>query len=112
MTGLTTHVLDLAGGRPAAAVAVVAEYRAPGGSEWSEIGRGVTDRQGRLTLVDGALAAGDYRLVFDSGAYFQALGADAFYPEIAVRFRVTTPADHYHVPLLLSPFGYTTYRGA
>jgi len=117
MAGITTHVLDTSRGKPAAGVPIVLESQAPSG-EHREIGRGVTDTDGRLrTLVpEGVvLRAGVYRLTFDTAAYFAALGgagSDAFYPSVSVSFVVRAPGDHYHVPLLLSPFGYSTYRGS
>jgi 5-hydroxyisourate hydrolase len=115
MSPITTHVLDLARGRPAPGVAVVLELRAAGEDLWTELARGTTNADGRLTdlLPDGAsLAAGVYRLRFDTGAYFAGLGVAAFYPEVAVTVRLEDPAGHYHFPLLLSPFGYSTYRGS
>ena len=102
---ISTHVLDTARGRPAAGVPVVLERRADGG--WSLVGEGRTNADGRV----GELApadAGVYRLTFDTGSYFEA----GFYPQVAVEFRVDDGAGHYHVPLLLSPFGYSTYRGS
>lgn len=109
MSAITTHVLDTARGRPAAGVSICLEH----GSE--VLGRGETDADGRLRtlLPAGAvLEAGAYRLVFDTGAWFAAQGVDAFYPEVAVDFIVQDGTQHYHVPLLLSPFGYSTYRGS
>jgi len=107
--GLSTHVLDAAKGRPAAGVPVRLEHRA--GDGWSTVADGVTDADGRLAgWVDPArLTGGVYRLVFDTGAYH---GPNAFYPEVTVSFRLADPAQHYHVPLLLSPFAYSTYRGS
>jgi 5-hydroxyisourate hydrolase len=110
---ITTHVLDVAHGRPAAGVKVVLE-QADRGERWQEVGRGVTDAQGRLRTLMAASAAptaGVYRLVFDTGAYFAQHGAPAFFPQVTVAFEVADAGDHYHVPLLLSPFGYSTYRG-
>ena len=113
MSGITTHVLDTARGRPAAGVPVTLEAKNEEG--WRVVGRGRTDADGRLRdlLPEGsALAAGDYRLTFDAGAYLAAAGAEGFYTEVSVSFVVRDPAAHYHVPLLLSPYGYTTYRGS
>jgi 5-hydroxyisourate hydrolase len=107
---ITTHVLDTARGRPAAGVAVRLERRTA--AEWTEVGAAETDADGRArTLVpDGAgIEAATYRLRFDTGAY---LGRGAFFPEVVLTFAVTAPEEHHHVPLLLSPFGYTTYRGS
>ncbi len=108
MSPITTHVLDVSLGRPAAGVPVVLE------SGGKELGRGVTDADGRLKtlLGDAPLAAGVYRLTFDTDAYFKALKTDSFYPSVSVTFEVRKPGEHYHVPLLLSPFGYSTYRGS
>ena len=111
MSGLTTHVLDTARGRPAASVPLRLEHAAADG--WSEAGRSTTDADGRARdLHDGPLEAGRYRLTFDTGAYFEAAGVKAFYPEVSVLFEVTDPGEHHHVPLLLNPFGYSTYRGS
>ena len=114
MSTISTHVLDTASGRPAAAVAVTLE-RVEGGAA-VPLGGGVTDADGRLRdLVSrsgAALGEGTYRLRFDVGAYFARDGRDAFYPEVVVCFRVAAGNEHYHVPLLLGPYGYTTYRGS
>ncbi len=111
MSTVTTHVLDTARGRPAAGVPVRIEHYSGGG--WAPLGDGVTDGDGRIReLGPEHLAAGTYRLVFDTASYFSALGATAFYPEVTVTFRLADPAQHYHVPLLLSPFAYSTYRGS
>ena len=112
MSVITTHVLDTARGAPASGVPVRLEFR--DGAEWREIGEGVTDAEGRLrTLMPGAAApsGGVYRLVFDTGAYFRFHALRGFYPRVIVEFAVTEGEAHYHVPLLLSPFGYSTYRG-
>ncbi|HVS01378.1 MAG TPA: hydroxyisourate hydrolase [Thermoanaerobaculia bacterium] len=113
MSGLSTHILDLARGRPAAGVTVVLA-RLTGG-DWKEVGRGDTDADGRVSrlLPEGApLERGTYRLLFDTGGYFRARGREPFYPEVTVVFAVSDPASHHHVPLLLSPYGYSTYRGS
>ena len=103
---ITTHVLDTSAGRPAAGVAIVLE-RAGG----ERVGAGVTDADGRLTDL-GSVEPGHYRLTFDTGGYFAAGGQDGFYPEVVVNFTVQQGEDHYHVPLLLNPYGYSTYRGS
>ena len=104
MTGITTHVLDTAEGRPAAGVAV----RLFRGGE--ELNAGATDVDGRWTALPGEVTRpGDYRLVFTTGTYF---AGPSFHPQVTVEFSVGDPDEHYHVPLLLSPFGYTTYRGS
>ena len=114
MSGITTHVLDTARGRPAAGVAVILEVQTGVGA-WETVGRGETDADGRarsLSPAGATLAEGVYRLTFDTGAYFGAQGVEAFYPSVSVAFRVRDASAHYHVPLLLSPYGYSTYRGS
>ncbi|OZM74113.1 hydroxyisourate hydrolase [Amycolatopsis antarctica] len=105
MGTVTTHVLDTALGRPAAGVPVRLED-----SAGAEVGSGRTDVDGRVRdLGPKELSAGVYRLVFGTGEY---LGPDAFFPEVTVCFRIADPVSHHHVPLLLSPFSYSTYRGS
>jgi len=109
---ITTHVLDTARGRPAAGVPIVLEHATDDG--WVLVGSGATDADGRardLVAEGTALSHGRYRLTFDTGAYFRDRGEAAFYPEVAVVFTVAAD-EHHHVPLLLSPFGYSTYRGS
>jgi 5-hydroxyisourate hydrolase len=111
---ITTHVLDTARGCPAEGVPVLLETQEAGGG-WRVVGSGHTDLKGRLQdlLPAGrALSEGAYRLTFDTATYFSAQGASSFYPSVAVVFVVRDAAQHYHVPLLLSPFGYSTYRGS
>lgn len=111
MNGITTHVLDTARGRPAAGVPVALERAVDG--RWEEVARGTTDAGGRARdLLTSAPDDGRYRLTFDTGAYFGAVGDCGFYPEVSVTFVVEPGEEHYHVPLLLSPFGYSTYRGS
>ena len=112
MSGITTHVLDTSRGKPAAGVRVLLETKGKKG--WHEVGAGVTDADGRLRTLtpDAPLAFGTYRILFDTGAYFAAHGVESFYPSVTVVFTVKDHAAHYHVPLLLSPFGYCTYRGS
>ncbi len=110
---ITTHVLDTSSGAPAAGVSVVLEHEsAPG--QWTADGRGTTDADGRLrTLLEpGSLRPGAYRISFDAGAYFRARGVEAFWRTVVVEFVVGDVSRHYHVPLLVSPFGYSTYRGS
>ncbi len=110
MSSLSTHVLDAVSGQPAAGVRVSLEGRV--GEEWQPLGDGVTDADGRLRdLVPDGLRAGAHRLVFATGDYFAATGQTGFYPEVTVAF-VVTDERHYHVPLLLSPFAFSTYRGS
>ena len=109
---LTTHVLDTARGRPAAGVRVTVEARL--GDGWTAVGGGVTDGDGRVPglVADGALAAGEHRLSFATGEWFEAEGLAGFYPQVTVTCHIDDPAAHYHIPLLLSPYGYSTYRGS
>jgi len=105
---LSTHVLDTTRGEPAAGLRVRLERAG------ATVARGTTDADGRLRdwVAESDWAAGGYRLVFDTAAYCAARGVPAFFPEVAVCFEVTEPGRHLHVPLLLSPFSYTTYRGS
>jgi 5-hydroxyisourate hydrolase len=113
MSAITTHVLDLAAGAPAAGVAVRLERREGGG--WTLLGEGRTDADGRLrTLLPEGRAAepGVHRLTFALEEYFAARGIESFHPEAVVTFRVRSAGAHLHVPLLAAPFGYSTYRGS
>jgi 5-hydroxyisourate hydrolase len=113
---VSTHVLDTARGRPAKGVPVTLSHRGTD-RRWSVVGRAVTDATGRVRelsevgLSQGGLAVGVYRLDFDTGAYFEAQGTSGFYPEVSVMFTVSDPSEHLHIPLLLSRFGYATYKG-
>ena len=122
---ITTHVLDTTLGRPAEGVAIVLEKRdsqeAQGAQEgereergWTVVGRGVTDGDGRLRSLmgEGTLTVGTYRITFDAGGYHARIGVKGFYPEASIVFLVEDAQGHYHVPLLLNPFGYATYRGS
>jgi 5-hydroxyisourate hydrolase len=114
MRAITTHVLDTARGKPAPGVPVSLSVR-KGEGEWEAIGQGLTDADGRLkNLVapDAPLAEGVYRLTFDVAVYFAAQAVESFYEEVSIVFKVKDAAQHYHVPLLLSPYGYSTYRGS
>lgn len=109
--GISTHILDTTRGKPAQGVAVTLEIAE--GSGWRELARGVTNEDGRVKpLLDVIPGAGVYRIGFAVAPYFEKLGVDAFYPHVALEFRVKAPAEHYHVPLLLNPFGFSTYRGS
>ena len=113
MSAITTHILDTSRGRPASGVRIVLEVRADEG--WKFLGQGETDADGRLKnlLPEGFdLKTGAYRLTFHTTDYFAAQGGESFYPEVMVVFTVKDAAAHYHVPLLVSPFGYSTYRGS
>jgi 5-hydroxyisourate hydrolase len=109
MASLSTHVLDIARGVPAAGVDVALWHL---GGHPRELGRGMTDTGGRVTAFSATLARGIYELRFFVHGYFEAQQTPSFYDEIPVRFTIADDAAHYHVPLLLSPSGYTTYRGS
>jgi 5-hydroxyisourate hydrolase len=111
---ISTHVLDTTTGRPAAGVGVVLERQGAGG-ELQHVSRARTDADGRVReLIPGAvdLETGTYRVTFETGAYFETLEIEGFYPRVSVLFMVRDSSQHYHVPLLLSPYGYSTYRGS
>jgi 5-hydroxyisourate hydrolase len=111
MSTLSTHVLDAASGQPAAGVRVALHRR--DGDGWEPLGEAVTDGDGRVRdLAPGGLGAGVHRLVFATGEYFAATGQAGFYPEVPVVFEISDTGRHYHVPLLLSPFAFSTYRGS
>ncbi|SFT55557.1 hydroxyisourate hydrolase [Arthrobacter sp. ov118] len=108
---VTTHVLDTGSGKPAAGVAVTLEML--DGDRWVRIATGATDDDGRIkSLGPDKLASGTYRLGFDTGAYYGATKTETFFPEVTLTFAVDDSQAHYHVPLLLSPFAYSTYRGS
>jgi 5-hydroxyisourate hydrolase len=112
MIGISTHILDTASGCPAQGVRVILERMSADGT-FVAAGDGITDSSGRIPqlLAPGqTLAAEVFRLTFYVSDYFEA--QDHFYPEVTVSFLVRDPNTHYHVPLLLSPYGYTTYRGS
>jgi len=100
--GISTHVLDTAKGRPAEGIGITLE------DDRGVIASGVTNADGRLKLIDDPPAAGTYRITFETGAY----DPNGFFPRVVIEFKVEGGAQHYHVPLLLSPFGYSTYRGS
>lgn len=109
---ITTHVLDTARGKPAAGILVKLERRTTEGT-WTEVGRAKTDNDGRAkSLMSGPVENGVYRVTFDTATYFRERHVETFYPEATIVFTVTDAAQHYHVPLLLAPWGYTTYRGS
>jgi 5-hydroxyisourate hydrolase len=111
---ISTHILDTARGRGASGVTVQLHGHSGGQTDgaWTSIADGVTDDNGRvMQLGPDALPAGRYRLTFDTGAYFAAQSTQTFFPEVALTFTVADGEAHYHVPLLLSPFAYSTYRG-
>jgi 5-hydroxyisourate hydrolase len=109
---LSTHVLDTALGRPAAGVRITCERLE--GAEWRELTERETDADGRVgdLVARDALTAGVHRLSFATAEYAAAIGTPTFWPLVTILFEVTDPTEHHHVPLLLSPFGYSTYRGS
>ncbi len=113
MSAITTHVLDTSRGAPAVGISVVLSVSE--GDRWSEVARGKTDSEGRvgdLLPFGQGIVTGTYRLYFETGPYFESAGIETFYPFVAVVFLAKSGWGHLHVPLLLSPFGYSTYRGS
>ncbi len=112
MSGITSHILDTSMGRPAAGVDVVLERHFDG--SWVSVGQGVTNADGRVQLHPGdrPLESGFYRIRFATGSYFGRRDIETFYPVVEVQFEIRDGRQHYHVPLLLNPFGYSTYRGS
>ncbi len=113
MSAITTHILDISTGFPARGVPVTLECLTPSG--WLPLGSGMTDNDGRLRDLispEAVFMAGSYRLIFETGAYFTGQNIEGFFPQVTVEFTVRDAGRHYHVPLLLSPFGYSTYRGS
>lgn len=106
MASVSTHVLDTSTGRPAGGLRVALEA-----VDGTAVGHGTTDGDGRVAGLAAEVPEGGYRLRFDTGAWFEGQGVAAFYPEVVVAFTVADDR-HHHVPLLLSPFGYSTYRGS
>ena len=112
MSGITTHVLDTSRGRPAAGVEVRLERQLQPGI-WETVSDRSTDLDGRVKdLLSGPLEAARYQLTFATSAYFEAVQQPCFFPFVTIMFDITDTTSHYHVPLLLSPFGYSTYRGS
>ena len=108
MATLSTHVLDTSLGRPAEGVSIVLTT-----VDGQELGSGATNSDGRIGQIGPEdLAAGDYTLTFDTGAYYRATGQEGFYPSAAVTFTVAEGGGHYHVPLVINPWAYSTYRGS
>lgn len=111
MSAITTHILDTSRGKPAEGVSVVLYQQQ---REWIEIGRGITNSDGRIGNLlpkSTVLPTGIYKLRFETGAYFEQLSSPTFYPFVEITFSITT-GEHYHIPLLLNPFGFSTYRGS
>ena len=112
--GVSTHVLDIARGRPASGVPVHLERR-EGSDQWQQIGSGRTDHDGRCAQLlpdTDHLAPGVYRLTFDAATYQSEHGTQGLHPVVQITFQVRDGDSHFHLPLLLSPYGYTTYRGS
>ena len=110
MTRITTHVLDTTAGRPAAGMAVRLERL--DGTRAESVASAVTDGDGRVgEWLPGGVPAGRYRLVFATGSWFSDAGRETIYPEIVIHFAAEDAVPHYHLPLLLAPYGYSTYRG-
>ena len=108
---ITTHVLDLNRGQPAAGMGVLLSVRS--GDGWRELTRGTTDADGRASLaLEDPLRTSTYRLRFETGDWFRGTGVDGFWPHVEIAFDVTEPTRHHNVPLLLSPYGSSTYRGS
>lgn len=113
MSQITTHVLDTTRGKPAAGVPIALYVKT--GDTWTELGSGVTNADGRIGgLLDDTLKldAGTYRMHFDTKSYFDSLEEKGFYPYVDIVFELDAGGDHYHIPLLLSAYGYSTYRGS
>jgi len=112
MRRLTTHVLDTTRGQPASDMRVALEKVDPAG-QWVEVASSTTNEQGRLSEpLTRDLSAGVFRLVFDTGAYFHTQAVASLFPRVTVEFQVEDGSSDYHLPLLLSPYGYSTYRGS
>ena len=110
---VSTHVLDTSIGRPAASVSV--QLQRQNGAAWTDVSKAVTDKDGRVPSLlppSAPPGAGGYRLTFDVGEYFRARGVESFYSRISIDFIVRDADAHHHVPLLVSPYGYSTYRGS
>ncbi len=108
---ITTHVLDVSIGKPATGIHYALEYST--NNSWSSLSVGETDKDGRVSnLCPSPLKEGMYRITFETLEYFKAKGLKCFYPSVNITFEITSKDEHYHVPLLLSPFGYSTYRGS
>ncbi len=114
MSAITTHILDTTSGKPAAGIPVLLE-RKTHSAGWQTIAEGITDADGRINDLlskKEAFLHGHYRLIFETGTYFLMRNLECFFPQVTISFVVKDPQQHFHVPLLLSPFGYTTYRGS
>ncbi|MBI4369461.1 MAG: hydroxyisourate hydrolase [Elusimicrobia bacterium] len=113
MSPITTHVLDTARGKPAKGVPIVLEFQSNGA--WKKLAQKTTNANGRISDLipkSTVLKAGLYRMTFDTASYFRQKNRERFYPSVMVIFEIKNPGEHFHIPLLLSPFGYSTYRGS
>ncbi|GEO08985.1 hydroxyisourate hydrolase [Segetibacter aerophilus] len=111
MSQITTHILDTTSGKPATGVTIILYAHE---SDWIEIAKGVTNKDGRITdllPVGEVLPKGMYKMKFATKGYFDALSIETLYPFVEIIFSIAA-SEHYHIPLLLNPFGYTTYRGS
>lgn len=114
MSKITTHVLDTAQGKPAQGVAIVLEHKDTQ-KGWTEVGKGATNSDGRcadLVPADWSNKPGMYRITFETSKYFASINTSGFYPYVKIVFEIVNADEHYHIPLLLSPYGYSTYRGS
>jgi 5-hydroxyisourate hydrolase len=114
MKGISTHVLDTSTGKPAQGVLIKLERNQPGAG-WTTVAEAITDASGRVSQLlapNDHLHLGAYRLRFDVETYFADFQKETFFPEVSIQFEIRDAASHYHVPLLLSPYGYSTYRGS
>jgi 5-hydroxyisourate hydrolase len=112
MSQITTHILDMTKGRPAAGITIILYVGQ--NDEWAEMARGITNEDGRISDLlkkDVQLALGIYKIRFETKDYFDKTSIPTFYPFVEIVFDITGK-EHYHIPLLLSPFGYSTYRGS
>jgi 5-hydroxyisourate hydrolase len=112
MSQLTTHILDTTKGKPASGVSIILFHQK--NNNWAELARGITNADGRipdLVSKDKILETGNYKMKFETKAYFDKDQIASFYPYVEIVFEITTQ-EHYHIPLLLNPFGYSTYRGS
>jgi len=117
---ITSHILDTTLGKPAQGVALHLEQKQAGqghtaSAQWVSLGQGLTNADGRVeTLLPPShvLQSGVYRITFDVASYFRAINTKSFYPEVTIVFEVERPEQHYHVPLLINPYAYSTYRGS
>jgi 5-hydroxyisourate hydrolase len=114
MSTISTHVLDTSLGKPAGSVSVSLSMRQADGS-WKTLAHGATDADGRWrpsAAIEFSITPGNYRLMFDTAAYFHARNTEGFYPSVDITFTIRDAAEHHHVPVLLSPYSYSTYRGS